>query len=78
MQKLTATAVKQAKPKTKPYKLADGGGLYLSLYYLSLQDNCQVPLGKLIKYLRHSFTGINNKSLVIIACAKGIILRLAH
>ena len=27
MQKLTATAVKQAKPK--PYKLADGGGLYL-------------------------------------------------
>ena len=29
MQKLTATAVKQAKPKTKPYKLADGGGLYL-------------------------------------------------
>ena len=29
MQKLTATAVKQAKPKPKPYKLADGGGLYL-------------------------------------------------
>lgn len=29
MQKLTATAVKQAKPKSKPYKLADGGGLYL-------------------------------------------------
>jgi integrase len=29
MQKLTATAVKQAKPKDKPYKLADGGGLYL-------------------------------------------------
>jgi integrase len=29
MQKLTATAVKQAKPKAKPYKLADGGGLYL-------------------------------------------------
>jgi hypothetical protein len=27
MQKLSATAVKQAKPK--PYKLADGGGLYL-------------------------------------------------
>ena len=27
MQKLTATAVKQAKPKDKPYKLADGGGL---------------------------------------------------
>ena len=26
MQKLTATAVKQAKPKDKPYKLADGGG----------------------------------------------------
>ena len=29
IQKLTATAVKQAKPKAKPYKLADGGGLYL-------------------------------------------------
>ena len=29
MQKLTATAVKQAKPKAKSYKLADGGGLYL-------------------------------------------------
>ena len=29
MQKLTATAVKQAKPKARPYKLADGGGLYL-------------------------------------------------
>ncbi|GAB5452306.1 MAG: tyrosine-type recombinase/integrase [Halioglobus sp.] len=26
---LTATEVKQAKPKEKPYKLADGGGLYL-------------------------------------------------
>ncbi len=26
---LTDTAVKNAKPKTKPYKLADGGGLYL-------------------------------------------------
>ena len=31
MQKLTATAVKQAKPKAKPYKLADGGGLYLNV-----------------------------------------------
>ena len=31
MQKLTATAVKQAKPKARPYKLADGGGLYLHL-----------------------------------------------
>ena len=31
MQKLTATAVKQAKPKAKPYKLADGGGLYLHM-----------------------------------------------
>jgi|TARA_B110000438_G_scaffold118312_1_gene115551 hypothetical protein len=28
MQKHTAAAVKQAKPKTKPYKLADGD-LYL-------------------------------------------------
>ena len=29
MQKLTATAVKQAKPKSKAHKLWDGGGLYL-------------------------------------------------
>ena len=29
MQKLTATAVKQAKPKTKAYSLSDGGWLYL-------------------------------------------------
>lgn len=29
MQKLTATAVKNAKPREKPYKLTDGGGLYL-------------------------------------------------
>lgn len=27
--KLTATSVRQAKPKQKPYKLSDGGGLYL-------------------------------------------------
>ena len=27
--KLAATAVKNAKPKEKPYKMADGGGLYL-------------------------------------------------
>ena len=29
MQKLTATAVIQAKPKPKPYSLSDGGGMYL-------------------------------------------------
>jgi len=29
MQKLTATAVKRAKPNAKPYSLVDGGGLYL-------------------------------------------------
>ena len=29
MQKLAATAVKQAKPKATPYKMTDGGGLYL-------------------------------------------------
>ena len=29
MQKLSTTAVQQAKPKPKPYKLADGGGFYL-------------------------------------------------
>ncbi len=31
MSKLTATAVKQAKPKEKAYRLADGGGLYLEV-----------------------------------------------
>ncbi|WP_374972751.1 tyrosine-type recombinase/integrase [Spongiibacter marinus] len=29
--KLTATAVKEAKPKSKAYKLSDGGGLYLAV-----------------------------------------------
>lgn len=29
MQKLTATAVTQAKPRLKPYSLSDGGGMYL-------------------------------------------------
>ncbi len=29
--KLTARQVETAKPKDKPYKLADGGGLYLLL-----------------------------------------------
>ena len=29
MQKLAATAIKQAKPKATPYKMTDGGGLYL-------------------------------------------------
>lgn len=28
---LTATAIKNAKPKAKPYKLADGGGMYLEV-----------------------------------------------
>ena len=28
-QKLTDTAVKMAKPKERPYKLTDGGGLYV-------------------------------------------------
>lgn len=29
--KLTDTAIRQAKPKDKPYKLADGGGMYLEI-----------------------------------------------
>ena len=29
MQKLTATAVKNAKTRTKSYNLSDGGGLYV-------------------------------------------------
>ena len=31
MQKLTATAVKQAKPEKKTRKIFDGGGLYLEV-----------------------------------------------
>lgn len=30
--KLTATEIKAAKPKDKPYKLADGGGMYLEVF----------------------------------------------
>ncbi len=29
MQKLTATAVKQTKPRESSYKMTDGGGLFL-------------------------------------------------
>jgi len=29
MSKLTEVAIKKAKPEAKPYKMADGGGLYL-------------------------------------------------
>ena len=29
MSKLTELAIKKAKPEAKPYKMADGGGLYL-------------------------------------------------
>ena len=29
MDKLADTTIKNAKPKAKPYKLADGGGMYL-------------------------------------------------
>ena len=46
MQKLTATAVKQAKPKAKPYKLSDGGGLYLHV----------MPKGKYWRY-KYRFAG---------------------
>ena len=40
--KLNARQVEAAKPKDKPYKLADGGGLYLLIKNLSqkeLSDN---------------------------------------
>jgi hypothetical protein len=29
--KLTDAAVRKAKPETKPYKMADGGGMYLEV-----------------------------------------------
>lgn len=40
MQKLTATAVKQANPKAKPYKLSEGWGLYL---LVMPEGNCLAP-----------------------------------
>ena len=51
MQKLTATAVKQAKPKDKPYKLADGGGLYVHVK----------PTGK---YWRYKYRFANKEKLL--------------
>ena len=48
MSKLTATAVVKAKPKDKPYKLADSGGMYLLVY----------PSGS--KYWRYDYS-YNNK-----------------
>ena len=30
-QKLTDAAIRTAKPRQKPYKLADGGGLYIEV-----------------------------------------------
>jgi hypothetical protein len=29
--KLTDTAIRNAKPTTKPYRLSDGGGMYLEI-----------------------------------------------
>jgi hypothetical protein len=49
MQKLTATAVKQAKPKDKPYKLADG-------LYLHVKPNG--------KYWRYKYRFANKEKLL--------------
>lgn len=38
--KLNARQVDAAKPKDKPYKLADGGGLYLLIKLLAAQISC--------------------------------------
>jgi hypothetical protein len=48
--KLTAIACKNAKPKEKPYKLADGGGLYLEI----------MPNGS--KYWRMKYRFLNKES----------------
>ena len=53
MHKLAATAVKQAKPKANPYKMTDGGGLYLLVR----------PQGKYWRY-NYRFTG-KQKTLAI-------------
>ena len=55
MQQLTATAVKQGKPKDKPYKLADGGSLYVHVK----------PTGK---HWRYKYRFANNEKLLALIC----------
>ena len=43
MSKLTEVAIKKAKPEANPYKMADGGGLYLVF-------NCIITCAFLNKY----------------------------
>lgn len=45
--KLTEAAIKQAKPKEKPYRLADGGGMYLEV----------VPAGSKYWRLKYRYAG---------------------
>ncbi len=52
--KLTARQVETAKPKDKPYKLADGGGLYLLVN----------PNGK--RYWRLKFRSLGKEKLLAI------------
>jgi len=41
---LTATQIKQAKPKAKDYKLSDGGGLYLLITKVGVKFHHVVPV----------------------------------
>ena len=55
MQKLTAKAVKQAKPKAKSYKLADGG-LYL---HVTPCLSCSVNPVKILERRHHPSLGLH-------------------
>lgn len=39
MSKLTDIAIRKAKPETKPYKMTDGGGMYLLVQPIHLQND---------------------------------------
>ena len=47
MSKLTEVAIKKAKPEEKPYKMADGGGMYLEV----------MPTGSKYWRLKYRFGG---------------------
>lgn len=65
MQRLTAIAVKQAKPKAKPYKLSDGRGLYLHV----------MPKGK---YWRYKYRYAGKEKLLALGIYPAVSLESAR
>ncbi|MBA6413969.1 integrase arm-type DNA-binding domain-containing protein [Parahaliea sp. F7430] len=66
MHKLTATAIKNAKPESKPRKLADGGGLYL------LID----PKGR--KYWRYDYRYVSKRKTLALGVYPEVTLKEAR